>query len=161
MQRRGVPTAQPPHRPEGIPPPGLGGKTRRSGTAKRRRRNPENFQHTPSKTAARAKTIARAAQTVEKSRKVRDGRSSLELLIVPGCLYGGCGRIESGGKFYFPEQNRFLAVFCARKSERFFAKNGRGGRGGGACSPVHPLAKNFFDNPQPPGRKQSSGRLPL
>ena len=50
-----------------------------------------------------------------------------------------------GGKSHFPEQKSFPCSFCARKAERFFAKTGRGGSGGGACSPVHQLVKNFFD----------------
>ena len=76
--------------------------------------------------------------------RVRESRSSLELLIVPGRVYGGYGTIESGGKSYFPEQKSFPCSFCARKSERFFAKTGRGGRGGGVCSPVHQLVKKTF-----------------
>ena len=76
--------------------------------------------------------------------RVRESRSSLELLIVPGGVYGGYGTIESGGKSYFPEQKSFPCSFCARKSERFFAKTGRGGSGGGDSSPVHQLVKKTF-----------------
>ncbi len=52
-----------------------------------------------------ARTSTVRAQTVEKPWRVQEGRSSLELLIVPGSVYGGRGAIESGRKSHFPEQN--------------------------------------------------------
>ena len=57
-----------------------------------------------------------------------------------------------GGKSHFPEQKSSRA----RKSERFFAKTGRGGSGGGACSPVHQLVKNFFDKLRPASSRRGS-----
>ena len=42
--------------------------------------------------------------------RVREGRSSLELLIVPGGMYGGRGTIFAAENLIFQSKNRFLAV---------------------------------------------------
>ena len=44
--------------------------------------------------------------------RVREGRSSLELLIVPGGVYGGRGTIFAEENLIFQSKNRFLAVFA-------------------------------------------------
>ena len=49
-----------------------------------------------------------------------------------------------GGKFHFPEKNRYLADFAPGDFEKILAKSGRGGSGGGACSPVHQTVKKSF-----------------
>ena len=84
--------------------------------------------------------IAKPCQTVENPWSAREGRISLELPIVPGGVYSGCGAIESGGKSHFPEQKSFHCSFCVRKSERFQRKP----TGGRACSPVCRLVKTFL-----------------
>ena len=66
--------------------------------------------------------MAKPCQTVENPWSAREGRISLELPIVPGGVYSGCGAIESGGKSHFPEQKSFHCSFCVRKSERFQRK---------------------------------------
>ena len=43
----------------------------------------------------------------------------------------------------FQKKNRFLADFTTG-IRRIQVKSGSGGRGGGACSPVHPSVKNPF-----------------
>ena len=54
--------------------------------------------------------------------RVREGRSSLELLIVPGGVYGGRGTIFAEENLIFQSKNRFLAVF-APGNLKDFSKN--------------------------------------
>ena len=55
-------------------------------------------------------------------RRAREGRSSLELLIVPGGVYGGRGTIFAEENLIFQSKNRFLAVF-APGNLKDFSKN--------------------------------------
>jgi len=50
-----------------------------------------------------------------------------------------------GGKSNFPEEKSFLADFTTG-NRRFQVKSGRGGCGGGACSPVRQTVKSIFDS---------------
>ena len=84
--------------------------------------------------------MAKPCQTVENPWSAREGRISLELPIVPGGVYSGCGAIESGGKSHFPEQKSFHCSFCVRKSERFQ----RTPAGGELAPPSAGLSKPFW-----------------
>ena len=65
----------------------------------------------------------------------------------PAACTAGAGRLKAAENPIFRAQKSFHCSFCARKSERFFAKTGRGGSGEGASSPVHQLVKSLFDKP--------------
>ena len=88
---------------------------------------------------------------LKKPWRAREGRSSPELPIVPGGVYGGRGTIESGGKSHFPEQKSFLAVF-APENPKDFSKTGRCSSGG-TRTPVRQLVKDFFDELSTAGRQ--------
>ena len=51
--------------------------------------------------------------------RAREGRSSLELLIVPGGVYGGRGTIFAEENLIFQSKNRFLAVFAPGNLKNF------------------------------------------
>ena len=85
--------------------------------------------------------MAKPCQTVENPWSAREGQISLELPIVPGGVYSGCGAIESGGNHYFPEQKSFHCSFCVRKSERFQRKPAGGGE---SLLPRLPACQNLF-----------------
>ena len=72
----------------------------------------------------RAKALS--IQVVEKPLESSRGPEPSRTTIVPGGVNGGDGRVFAAG------------------IRRIQAKTGEGGRGGGACFPVHPLVKNLF-----------------
>ena len=84
-----------------------------------------------------------APQAVEKPLESARRPEPSRTTIVPGGLNGGDGGIFAAEKSIFRSNNRFLAVFVTG-IRRIQAKTGEGGRGGGACFPVHPLVKNRF-----------------
>ena len=57
--------------------------------------------------------------TAEKPMEARKGRSSFELLIVPGGAYGGHETIVTAKNSIFQSKNRFLAVFAPGKLKDF------------------------------------------
>jgi len=60
-----------------------------------------------------------------------------------GGVYGATAAILLKGNSISWKQNRFLADFTTG-NRRFQVKSGRGGCGGGACSPVRQTVKNPF-----------------
>ena len=56
--------------------------------------------------------MGRLVQTVKKPRRALEGRSPLELSIVPSGVYGGRGAIFAPENLIFQSKNRFLAVFA-------------------------------------------------
>ncbi len=60
--------------------------------------------------------------SVEKSGRVREGRSPLELSIAPSGVYGGRGAILAAENLIFQSKNRFSAVF-APENPKDFSKN--------------------------------------
>jgi len=58
-------------------------------------------------------------------------------------MHGDNGADFSGAKSYFAKEKRYIADF-ATGILWIQAKSGRGGSGGGACSPVHQSVKNTF-----------------
>ena len=82
-------------------------------------------------------------QAVEKPLESSRGPEPSRTTIVPGGVNGGDGRVFAVENSIFQSKNRFFAVFAAG-IRRIQAKTGEGGRGGGACFPVHPLVKNLF-----------------
>ena len=59
------------------------------------------------------------------------GPKPSRLLIEPGGVYGGCGRIFAAENPIFQSKNRFLADFAPGDFEEILAKSGRGGDPGG------------------------------
>ena len=82
----------------------------------------------------------RPPQTVEKPLESSRGPEPSRTTIVPGGVNGGDGRVFAVENSIFQSKNRFFAVFAAG-IRRIQAKTGAGGRGGGACFPVHRLVK--------------------
>ena len=85
--------------------------------------------------------MAKPCQTVENPWSARKGRISLELPIVPGGVYSGCGAIESGGKSHFPDQKSFHCSFCVG-SLKDFRENRQGGE---SLLPRLPACQNLFN----------------
>lgn len=79
----------------------------------------------------RAGNPARPIQAVKNPRRAREGRSPPRLLIEPGGVYGGCGRIFAAENPIFQSKNRFLADFAPGDFEEILAKSGRGGEPAG------------------------------
>ena len=82
-------------------------------------------------------------QTVEKPPESSRGPEPSRTTIVPGGVNGGDGRV--------------FAVFAAG-IRRIQAKTGEGGRGGGACFPVHQLVKRLFDKRNPRSKRGGVGQ---
>ena len=108
------------------------------------------------------------AQAVKKTTESSRGPKPSRISIVPGGVYGGkvacpkgkqvasrptkrnqrfrfaaAGRIFAAENPIFQSKNRFLADFAPGDFEEILSKSGRGGSGGGACSPAHQLVKTF------------------
>ena len=57
--------------------------------------------------------------SVEKTRGAREGRSPLELPVVPSGVYGGHGAIFAAGNLILQSKNRFIAVFVSGNPKDF------------------------------------------
>ena len=71
----------------------------------------------------------RRGSACQKTSESSSGFGPLELPIVPGGMYGGCGTIFAAENPIFQSKNRFLAVF-APGNLLDFSKNWRGWQGG-------------------------------
>ena len=76
--------------------------------------------------------------------RVREGRSSLELLIVPGGVYGGRGTIFAEENLIFQSKNRFLAVFALGNLKVFLQKLAGVVVAGELVLPSTSLSKTFW-----------------
>ena len=74
------------------------------------------------------KRMLRRLQAVKKPTESSRGPKPSRILIVPGGVYGGCGRIFAAENLIFQSKNRFLADFAPGDFEEILAKSGRGGR---------------------------------
>lgn len=78
-----------------------------------------------------APEIRRGDSGCQKPTESSRGPKPSRLLIEPGGVYGGCGRIFAAENPIFQSKNRFLADFAPGDFEEILAKSGRGGEPGG------------------------------
>ena len=87
--------------------------------------------------------IRGSPQTVEKPGRARENRSPLEFQSTPAACTAGSGRLLRRN-IPFSGAKIVSLQFLRPESVGFKQKTEGGGRGGGACSPVHPLVKKTF-----------------
>ena len=96
------------------------------------------------KEAISALRLSGALRLSKKPWRVREGRSSLELLIVPGGVYGGRGTIFAEENLIFQSKNRFLAVFAPGNLKDFLQRLVGVAVAGELAPPSTSLAKSFL-----------------